>query len=458
MLWALFPHVSGRKTLTHSPHRPRAPCRGDECLIWGLVDPPGACHRHKMTSPPPRVPTRRRSAVLGVCAAVLSVTGLAPGVGASADPPSGPRGSDHGSPARSVTVMTRNLYLGADLAPVLGALASGNTSAIVGAATATWAAVQATAPEERMGAIADEILAADPAVIGLQEVTTWTTFAYDPATGVASDPVVAYDFLALLLDELAERGADYRELPGATSHNFASPPIPILAGAQVPTRAVRLADRDVVLARGDVGTRNERTGTFANIVSFPFGGATLPVARGWGSVDVQVNRAAFRFVNSHLEAFGIPGVDAEQLRVAQVGELLAAQDAVAAQSGRLPIVYVGDYNSQAPLAPAYLRLLTSVGNDAWTRAHRRGAGATCCFDATLLDPTDPLTSRIDLVLHSDQVKASRAMLVGEQVGDRTVSGLWPSDHAGVVAKLVVPARRCGHHGSSRAASPNSCHR
>ena len=335
--------------------------------------------------------------------------------------------------------MTRNLYLGADLGPMLAALASGNGNAIVGAATQTWAAVQATRPEERMGAIADEIVAADPAVVGLQEVTTWTTSAYNPVTGVATNPVVAYDFLDLLLDELAERGADYSEVEGATADNFASPPIPILAGAAFPTRAVELADRDVILARSDVGTGNARNGTFENIVSFPFGEAELPVARGWGSVDVQVGRAELRFVNSHLEAFGIPGVDAEQLRVLQVGELLAAQDALADEVGELPVVYVGDYNSRAPDAPAYVRLLTGVGQDAWTRNHPGDAGETCCFDATLKDPANPLTTRIDLVLHGDDVKAPRATIVGDEVTDMTDSGLWPSDHAGVVARLVFPA-------------------
>lgn len=372
-------------------------------------------------------------------------TALAGGTSVQAGPPGGARteahqGMRHGVPARSTTVMTRNLYLGADLAPILAALATGNGTAVVGAATQTWGAVQATRPEERMAAIADEIVATDPAVVGLQEVTTWTTFAYDPRTGAVSSPTVAYDFLDLLLRALAARGADYREVVGATAHNFSSPPIPVLAGAAVPTRAVRLADRDVVLARGDVAVSNPRTGTYSTIVGFPYGGSVLPVARGWGSADVRVAQATFRFVNSHLEAFGIPGVDAEQVRVAQVGELLAAQAAVAAQAGELPTVYVGDYNSTAPSAPAYTRLLTGVGTDAWPRNHPGDPGLTCCFDATLRDPDDPLTSRIDLVLLGPGVAAPRATIVGEEAGDRTASGLWPSDHAGVVARLVVPAR------------------
>ena len=382
---------------------------------------------------------RRHRTLLPLLASVLALaTALVPGASAQAGPPGASR---DGTPARTATVMTRNLYLGADLGPILTALGSGNETAIVGAATRTWGAVQATLPPERMGAIADEIIAADADVVGLQEVTAWTTFAYNPQTRTVSSPSVAYDFLDLLLDALADRGADYREVAGATAHNFSSPPIPVLASptATIPTRAVQLADRDVVITRSDVRATNARTGTYHNIVSFPFGRSTLPVARGWGSADVRVGKASFRFVNSHLEAFGIPGVDAEQVRVAQVGELLAAQAGIAASSGELPMVYVGDYNSDAPTAPAYSALLAGVGTDAWSRSHPGDPGFTCCLGATLRDPDNPLTSRIDLVLLGEGVKAPRAAIVGDDPSDMTASGLWPSDHAGVVARLVVPA-------------------
>ena len=251
-----------------------------------------------MTTSAGRPPARRRAIVLGLCASVLAATAtLAPGGGALAGPPLSPtvaasahahgheHGHGHGHPnasARTATVMTRNLYLGATLTPILAALASGDTNAIVGAATQTWAAVQATNPPERMAAIADEIVAAGPDLVGLQEVTRWTTYTFDPQTGATTDPVVAYDFLELLLGALAARGVHYHAVVGATADNFASPPIPILAGAAFPTAAVQLADRDVILARDDVGTTNARTGTYETIVSFPFNGSVLPVPRGGG--------------------------------------------------------------------------------------------------------------------------------------------------------------------------------
>jgi endonuclease/exonuclease/phosphatase family metal-dependent hydrolase len=309
--------------------------------------------------------------------------------------------------------------------------------------------VQATKPEERMAAIADEIAKYAPAAVGLQEVTTWTTYDYNIGTGQVSNPKIEYDFLELLLKALADRGVVYHEVEGATAENFASPPIPIVTAASptVPTKAVSLADRDVILARDDVKTWNAHTGQFTNVLTFPLPPAgtagDLPVKRGWGSVDVRVDKAKFRFVNSHLEAFGIPGIPAEAIRVAQVGELLAAQAQIAETYGKRPTVYVGDYNSTATTGAAYQLLVSSVGSDAWVDTNPGDPGYTCCFDANLRSGT--LDSRIDLVVIDKWVKALHAEVIGDEVGDKTASGLWPSDHAGVVARLLIGPGHLEHH-------------
>lgn len=393
----------------------------------------------------------RRLTLIGSAAAALALAlSLAPGSAAAGTKHAPPGASHAAAPARTVDVMTRNLYLGANLGPVIVALAGvsapgADPLAVPKAASETWADVQATKPEERMAAIADEIAEARPAVVGLQEVSTWTTYS---ATGV---PTVQYDFLELLLKALADRGVVYQEVEGATSENFFSGPIPLLptSGAA----AVSLADRDVIIKRAGVKTWNAHNDIFTSILGPDLVSAIpIDVPRGWGSVDVRTKLATFRFVNSHLEA-GFVGFDAEPLRVLQVRELLAAQAAIAAETRDLPIVYVGDYNSRAPSAPAYQLLVTSVGSDAWLDTNPSDPGNTCCFDALVKNPDADLYSRIDLIVIDEDVKAKRAYIVGEELSDMTASGLWPSDHAGVVARLVIDqpsyVRERGHHGKHR---------
>lgn len=345
------------------------------------------------------------------------------------------------SSERTVDVMTRNLYLGASLDAILAAFRSPNPTAVPVAATKTWNAVKATRPEQRMAAIAEEIAAERPAVVGLQEVTRWTTYAsYDPATGSADGATVAYDFLDLLLDALADEGVVYKEVEGATAYNFASPAIPVIPSLAGGVAAVELLDRDVILSRQGVATRNAQHGTFESLGSFtaptPAGPVTLPVLRGWGSVDVQSKLASFRFVNAHLEAFG--DAAAEGLRYLQAGELLEAQAAIAEDHGDLPTVYVGDYNSSAPAGIAYNRLRMGVGYDAWVVDNPGSNGLTCCFDAAVANPAATLESRIDLVLVDENVTVIDTDIVGEEVPDMFgAPARWPSDHAGVVATLRI---------------------
>ena len=46
-----------------------------------------------------------------------------------------------------------------------------------------------------------------------------------------------------------------------------------------------------------------------------------------------------------------------------------------------------------------------------------------------------MTERIDFVLFRGGFKAKHTYLVGDKVRDKTPSGLWPSDHAGVIARI-----------------------
>ena len=130
----------------------------------------------------------------------------------------------HGSSAagkRDLTVMTQNLYLGSSLTPALTAT---DAASFVAAVAQIYATVQYTNFPVRAEAIADEVQAKDPDLIGLQEVTKWTTAGLNPPPG--------YDFLAILQADLASRGLDYSV--AAVSDNAEHRP-----GAARPSRLLR---------------------------------------------------------------------------------------------------------------------------------------------------------------------------------------------------------------------------
>jgi hypothetical protein len=103
---------------------------------------------------------------------------------------------------------------------------------------------------------------------------------------------------------------------------------------------------------------------------------------------------------------------------------------------------VGDFNSNAVAGASdtdSYGILTGAGfTDLWATLRPGEQGLTCCQDANLRNPASTLTSRIDLVLYRGAFTPSSVDIVGEEPADRTASGVWPSDHAGVVGALQLP--------------------
>ncbi len=327
-----------------------------------------------------------------------------------------------------LTVMTRNLYLGADLDPVVAAGLAGDPIAFATATTAAWNAVQANRFDLRAEKLADEILATLPDVIGLQEVSLWRTQTPgDFATGNAvAASTVAIDYLDVLLRALAARGLTYAPaLPAGQTEPLAlfDVEVPVATGQDV-----RLTDRDVILVREGVPATNARAGVYENLLELRLFGGAVQVERGWTAATVTIGGQPITVFNTHLEAFD------PAPRVAQAGELATR---LGGESGR--VVLVGDLNS-LPGTEGHLAMTNAGFADAWT-AVGAGAGLTCCFAPDLSQPrtVDDLTDRIDYVLArgaTGQLAPQSAVVVGEEDADRTASGLWPSDHAGVVATLA----------------------
>ena len=346
--------------------------------------------------------------------------------------------------ARDVTVMTRNLYVGADISPVAAALASGSPSAIINATSTIWAGVLSTSFPERAEALAEEIVHAQPLLIGLQEVALFRTGAPDSFFGNPTQADhVEFDYLAILLAELDERGLHYA--PVAVTQNLDAESTGFVAPGVL--RDIRLTDRDVILARSDLPASelklsNVRTANFATNLSIPIGdtGEFFTNLHGWGAVDARVRGKAFRFINTHLEVESAnPFVNA--IQVAQANELLAGP-----ASTSLPVILVGDFNSRADGTgtATYSRLLGAGFGDVWSTTHPNELGNTFGHDADLRNTTVNFTRRLDLVLYRGDLRALGADVVGDELGDRTPSGLWPSDHGGVAATLGIHIRPRWH--------------
>jgi endonuclease/exonuclease/phosphatase family metal-dependent hydrolase len=331
-----------------------------------------------------------------------------------------------------LVVMTRNLYVGADLfEPFLV-----DPDIAVTTALEVFQDIVASDVPGRMAAVADEIERTRPDVVGLQEAYR---FVVTDLQG--GDPVVI-DFLSDLERALAERPRPlhYRRV-AEQAHTVLTLPF-VEQGF-----AVTLIDRDAILVDQDVHVSSSSGGNFdADFVVTLAGVIPVEQKRGWVEVAAKHHGDSFTFVNTHLE-------------VKEFGPLqsLQAQELLALFGDTRPTILVGDTNS-APTDPPFTvpspggpvivptpyQILTSAFRDAWSET--RGApGFTCCFDADLAPPSRDLFERVDLVLFRGDLKARFAFRIGLEplasLGDR-----WPSDHAGVVAILRFRDHGQGHGG------------
>jgi len=321
------------------------------------------------------------------------------------------------------TAMTQNVYVGADIEQVL--LAS-TPQEFLAAVDSQFKVVVATNFPERAKALAAAITDAEPDIVGLQEISLIRVQSpgdqINGGTELATDTL--YDYLGSLLAELAALGANYTV--AAKVQNF---DLEVTRGNDT-FDDVRLTDFDVILARSDIGTSAAATGNYATALTVPVATGTLvTITRGWVGVDAVIDGVTYRVVNTHLESA------TSGARIAQAQELMSNLEAATR-----PIILLGDLNSDAISGtdPTYGAVLNAGYQDLWALDASAGSGLSCCQNAELSNTTSILATRIDLVLTRNiSVASATGLVVGNDPADRTPSGLWPSDHAGVVMSAVV---------------------
>jgi endonuclease/exonuclease/phosphatase family metal-dependent hydrolase len=383
-----------------------------------------------------------RTAVLVAVAAVLVVTLV---VALLTGPPRRPPASGGGA----VTVLTRNLYLGGDITrPVRAVRGQSGQAALVALAHANHELreiVDGTDFPTRARLLAKEIYAVQPDLVGLQEVALWRSGPLQlDQIGRPNATTVNYDFLTILQSALAERGTPYDLVRVQSESDVEAPAFAGSPTAPQSPRDVRLTMRDVILLRQGSSVRVTASGSgqFSRRLDLDLSGVPFSFVRGYAWADVTAGAAELRFVTTHLES------QSSDLALAQADELLAGP---AASSAR-PVVVVCDCNSDPGAtvvepgqntagAAAYQRLTGAGLQDAWLS--RGGPGFTAAFSESVRDPSSSrLNRRLDLVLTrgttAAPVQAERADVLGEEASDRDeATGLWPSDHAGVMTEVRV---------------------
>jgi endonuclease/exonuclease/phosphatase family metal-dependent hydrolase len=305
-------------------------------------------------------------------------------------------GPPAGATPVDLTVMTQNLYIGANTDAVL---ASPNATTLQAALDS----IVANNFSARAGAIATEAASAGgPALIGLQE-----------AYIISAPNVPTLDYAQILLGQLAAKGLNYTIAGVHTGFNLA------ISGFSI-------TEREVVLARTgipDFTITGSESHTFVNNVTTSLG----PLNRGYALVDATLEGIPFEFVSTHLDSN-------KSIGEAQARELLDRLRMTAE-----PQLAVGDFNALPTdathadiVAAGFIDVGGAVG----------AVGATCCQAPDLDNPVSQLSGRIDYVFDRGFSSIASAFLVGDMPFEN-VRPRWPSDHAGVIATVEVPEPAAG---------------
>jgi endonuclease/exonuclease/phosphatase family metal-dependent hydrolase len=358
---------------------------------------------------------------------------------------------------RNVSFMSQNLDQGADLTPIIGALQSGDQTAVALAVGNVWEQVHELKFSSRAAVIADEISNRQPTFVGLQEVSLYTAGSrYFPWETPSPGTTETIDYLGIILDALESRGMHYSVATTIDDYTAASPGIvdwSMIGGSPVPVlQDISLVDHDVILVRSDLPdsllkVTNVQQQKFPkeDCLTIPLGeGQEFTIWRGWNAADVLVCGQQFRLIETHLEDYNPAIPYTGLLQMAEANAILNGP-----ANTTMPVVMIGDFNSRADgLGTQTYSMLISTGmfTDAWSTLHPGDSGYTWGDNPTLrgtpLDPADD-PQRIDLVLYRGDLQGrSMTTFINSVPADPAsttpdTDPLWASDHAGVAATIAL---------------------
>jgi endonuclease/exonuclease/phosphatase family metal-dependent hydrolase len=328
---------------------------------------------------------------------------------------------------RRVKVMTRNIYVGADVDAVIAALMTADLADDLDALADAIQTFVMTDFPTRARALAREFARSGPAVVGLQEVSEVKILIPPGIPGLPAEGVdIDVQFLPILQAALAARHLHYEV--AVSIENIVAEPVTGIPGA-----VVRLVDYDVIMVdKRRVKVVDTFSKTFDNNVGDVALGVSL--TRGWALLNAKIRGKPYAFVNTHLES-GHQDQLLTELRYAQATEIVMTLEALGIT---VPTIVMGDLNDY-PGTPMYQVLQDAGFVDTWLALKPRRDGYTCCHLKDLSNVVADFDMRIDYIWARGFGRPRGSIYRTGWLPWHRIQGpfykLWPSDHAGLVATV-----------------------
>jgi len=237
------------------------------------------------------------------------------------------------------TVMSRNIYLGADVGVALELIPD-----MPAAAQFMWDQVNKNDFSKRSVALAAEIQSYKPDVIGLQEATIWYC-----KKNAWSKKVEVFNFTDQLLQAL---GGDYvlASKDGKTAFNpgYSINPIPFLTMVKDPERFQKIFGQDKAACGFQIGDalaiKKELAGQVLKVgnteyeASYSIVPKLMTIYRGYTWADINIANIPVRFITTHLESIW------DENKVPNAAKQ-ATQLIEDVKETNMPLVIIGDFNS-----------------------------------------------------------------------------------------------------------------
>ena len=359
------------------------------------------------------------------------------------------------------TVMSRNIYLGADVGVALELIPD-----MPAAAQFMWDQVNKNDFSKRSVALANEIKEYQPDVIGLQEATIWYC-----KKNAWSKKVEVFNFTDQLLEAL---GGSYvlASKDGKTAFNpgYSINPIPFLTMVKDPERFQKIFGEDKAACGFQIGDALAIKKSLADQViqvgnteyedSYSIIPTLMTIYRGYTWADINIANIPVRFVSTHLESIW------DENKVPNAAKQ-ASQLISDLKETNMPLVVIGDFNADPrdprpanaanpglqPTASeecpagnskcnAYRLMMEAGFNDAGPDASDPTT-YTWGMNALLTGP-DPdrlkagqsmgneygFTDRLDYIFTNNGVDVTTSQIIGYKAP-------YATDHAGVFAEFTI---------------------